>query len=202
MVPRIFPRTRLIVKKIRNGICDNGAGLSLFDFDRRHAHRARRNLHHHRRFVEGDEAMSEVSRTGVNDLTVAPSTRGSMTSARPHHHSPAASARGRLIGHVLQNQSQIWTHLNLPAIAETEQEIPIGRNRVYRRKIGDVLHPRGNQRRPLPRPTQPRQLRLLGSVSAISSPREGAILIGVFQVYDEIPQRRRAIASFRVGTQH
>jgi hypothetical protein len=39
-----------------------------------------------------------------------------------------------------------WKHLNLPAIAEEDADIPIGPNAVHRRKINDVLHP---EREPL-----------------------------------------------------
>lgn len=39
-----------------------------------------------------------------------------------------------------------WTHLNIPAIAEEAESIPIGEQRVHRRQIGDVLHP---EREPL-----------------------------------------------------
>jgi len=34
-----------------------------------------------------------------------------------------------------------WTHLNLPAITEEEQRIPIGYGRVHIRRPGDLLHP-------------------------------------------------------------
>ena len=34
-----------------------------------------------------------------------------------------------------------WVHLNLPAIAEADQYIPFGKNRIYHRPIGDLLHP-------------------------------------------------------------
>jgi predicted phage terminase large subunit-like protein len=34
-----------------------------------------------------------------------------------------------------------WKHLNLPAIAEEDSDIPIGPNAVHHRKINDVLHP-------------------------------------------------------------
>jgi predicted phage terminase large subunit-like protein len=39
-----------------------------------------------------------------------------------------------------------WKHLNLPAIAEQDEDIPIGQNAVHHRKVGDVLHP---EREPL-----------------------------------------------------
>lgn len=44
-----------------------------------------------------------------------------------------------LSGHLLEAGG--WNHLNLPAIAETDEDIPIGRGRIHRRRIGDVLHP-------------------------------------------------------------
>lgn len=34
-----------------------------------------------------------------------------------------------------------WSHLNLPAIAEYDQEIPLTFGRTHRRRAGDVLHP-------------------------------------------------------------
>jgi predicted phage terminase large subunit-like protein len=43
------------------------------------------------------------------------------------------------VGHLLEQDG--WTHLNLPAIAETEYQIPIGPALWHRRQPGDVLHP-------------------------------------------------------------
>jgi hypothetical protein len=34
-----------------------------------------------------------------------------------------------------------WRHLDLPAIAQEDQEVPIGFSVVYRRSKGEVLHP-------------------------------------------------------------
>jgi hypothetical protein len=44
-----------------------------------------------------------------------------------------------LVGHLLEEGG--WTHLNLPAIAETECSIALGNNRYHHRRIGDLLHP-------------------------------------------------------------
>jgi predicted phage terminase large subunit-like protein len=41
---------------------------------------------------------------------------------------------------MLLRSSEEWTHLNLPAIAEEDQEIPTGGGEVYLRRAGDVLH--------------------------------------------------------------
>ena len=44
-----------------------------------------------------------------------------------------------LAGRLLRDEG--WHHLCLPAIAEQDQEIPIGPNAVYRRRKDEVLHP-------------------------------------------------------------
>ena len=44
-----------------------------------------------------------------------------------------------LIGHLLEQGG--WSELNLPAIAEAEQIVPLGQGRHHRRKIGELLHP-------------------------------------------------------------
>jgi hypothetical protein len=48
------------------------------------------------------------------------------------------------IAHLLGQQG--WTHINLPAIAEMDHRIQVGRRRYHDRKAGDVLHA---QREPL-----------------------------------------------------
>ncbi|SRR5713101_3907915 len=45
---------------------------------------------------------------------------------------------GDLAGHFLEQGG--WAHLNLPAIAETEERIEIGPGRYHMRKVGDLLH--------------------------------------------------------------
>ena len=44
-----------------------------------------------------------------------------------------------LVGFLLEQEG--WTHLNLPAIAEERQVIPLGPQLVHLRQEGDVLHP-------------------------------------------------------------
>jgi predicted phage terminase large subunit-like protein len=43
-----------------------------------------------------------------------------------------------LAGHLLEQGG--WVHLNLPAIAESDHDVPVGPGRVYHRKLGDLLH--------------------------------------------------------------
>src|SRR5207237_4388968 len=42
---------------------------------------------------------------------------------------------------VLLRGSDEWTVLSLPAIAEQDEEIPIGNGRIHYRRAGDLLHP-------------------------------------------------------------
>jgi len=44
-----------------------------------------------------------------------------------------------LAGHFIDQGE--WHHLNLPVIAEQDSTIPIGPDKVYHRKAGDILHP-------------------------------------------------------------
>ena len=50
-----------------------------------------------------------------------------------------------LTGYLLENSSG-WTLLSLPAIAETDEEVPIGDGRIHARRAGEALHP---EREPL-----------------------------------------------------
>ena len=45
-----------------------------------------------------------------------------------------------LVGHLLEKDSS-WVHLNLPAVADVPQEIEIGDGLIYRRALGELLHP-------------------------------------------------------------
>jgi hypothetical protein len=42
-----------------------------------------------------------------------------------------------LAGHVMRQEP--WVHLNLPAIAEIDEQIPIGPDETHSRKVGDLL---------------------------------------------------------------
>jgi hypothetical protein len=44
-----------------------------------------------------------------------------------------------LVGHLLEQGG--WTHLTLPAIAETEHRIQLGPDRYHLRRPGELLHP-------------------------------------------------------------
>ncbi len=87
------------------------------------------------------EAMSEAKRAAVSewyDLTLSTrldcKTEDAIVLIMQRLHVDD------LVGHVLDKDER-WTHLNLPAIAEKDEEIPLGDGHVHRRKAGDLLHP-------------------------------------------------------------
>ena len=46
-----------------------------------------------------------------------------------------------LVGYLLGHGGEDWVHLNLPAIAQEDEKVPIGDGLFHQRNIGDVLHP-------------------------------------------------------------
>ena len=88
------------------------------------------------------DAYSESKRQAVNDWyrsTLASRLNNKRTGAivivtqRVHVHD--------LVGQVLETAGEEWVVLNLPAIAVEEEQIPIARERIYRRPANEVLHP-------------------------------------------------------------
>jgi predicted phage terminase large subunit-like protein len=55
-----------------------------------------------------------------------------------------------LTGHLIENTGD-WKVLSLPAIAESDERIPIGDDRFHHRRTGDVLHPEHESRETLKR---------------------------------------------------
>jgi len=92
-----------------------------------------------------------------------------------------------LVGHLLEQEG--WTHLNLPAIAETEHQIPIGPGRFHLRRPGDVLHPERE-----PRAVLDELKRTMGSIDFAAQYQQAPIAEGGnlikwdwFKFYDEPP---------------
>jgi predicted phage terminase large subunit-like protein len=93
-----------------------------------------------------------------------------------------------LVGHLIEEGG--WTHLNLPAIAEIDESIPLGGGRVHHRLIGDVLHP---EREPLAELNKLK--RTMGSLEFAAQyqqqpvPTEGNLVKWPwFRFYDEPPE--------------
>jgi len=98
-----------------------------------------------------------------------------------------------LVGHVLGKKAEGWVHLDLPAIAEEEQVIPIGPREVHRRAKGEVLHP---EREPLEVLKKMRELMGTYFFSAQYQqrpiPTEGNLIQWRWFAFYEPPLERRA----------
>ena len=90
--------------------------------------------------IKPDEAATEAARRNVNDWYATSlasrlddKAKGSIVLVMQRVH------EDDLTGHLLEGGG--WAHLNLPAIAEIDEDIALGRDRIHRRQTGDLLHP-------------------------------------------------------------
>jgi predicted phage terminase large subunit-like protein len=91
--------------------------------------------------IKPADAMSQVKRGAVKDWFDG--TLYSRLDSKKHDTIIIVMQRVHqddLVGHVLEKDAD-WVHLDLPAIAEEAQSIPIGDGEFHHRAIGDVLHP-------------------------------------------------------------
>ena len=95
--------------------------------------------------LKADEAQSELGRRTVNEWFATAlisrlndKRRGAIVLVMQRLH------EDDLAGTLLKVGG--WDHLDLPAIAEVDEDIPIGPKALHARKKGDVLHP---QREPI-----------------------------------------------------
>jgi len=92
-------------------------------------------------FQKPQDMESEARRTATNNIYYS-----TVASRTDNQHTGAIIVVGQrlhmddLIGTLLRSAEQ-WTVLNLPAIAEKEEHIPIGPGRWHLRRVGDLLHP-------------------------------------------------------------
>ncbi len=140
--------------------------------------------------IKPEEAMSEATRSTVNNwfdstlYTRLDSKRDDviiLIMQRLH--------MDDLAGYVMQRDQ--WTHLNLPAIAETEQRIQIGNDEFHTRKAGDILHQERESQKDLEKAKA-----TVGSFNFSAQyqqcpvPPEGEIIKwGWFQFFDACPAR-------------
>ena len=89
--------------------------------------------------LKAEDALSETRRSAVNDWydgtlysRLDDKRKGAIIVIMQRQH------LDDLAGHVLRQER--WIHLNLPAIAEADEQIPIGPNQTYSRKVGEPLH--------------------------------------------------------------
>jgi len=92
------------------------------------------------------DVLSEARRTSTNSLYYS-----TVASRINNQHTGAIVAVGQrlhpddYIGMLLRS-GEDWTLLSLPAIAEKEEQIPIGPGRYHVRRVGDLLHPQQQSR--------------------------------------------------------
>jgi predicted phage terminase large subunit-like protein len=102
---------------------------------------------------------------------------------------------------VLLRGSDEWTVLSLPAIAEKDEEIPIGNGQIHFRRAGDVLHPEREPREVL----ESLQAQLGPEIYAAQyqqqpvSPGGAMIKCGSIRRYDQLPQSGHIIQSWDVA---
>ncbi len=94
-----------------------------------------------------------------------------------------------LVGHVLEKEN--WVHLNMPAIAEADQDFEVGPGRLYERKEGEVLHPEREPKKVLDDIKE-----TLGSYHFAAQYQQNPLPAGGnmvrwewFQIYGELPTR-------------
>lgn len=151
------------------------------------------------------EAMSEVKRAAVSEWY--DSTLTSRLDCKTEDAIILIMQRlhvDDLVGHLLEKEEN-WVHLNLPAIAEEDEEIPVGEGRVHRRKAGDLLHPERE-----PRHVLDEQKAAMGSQAFSAQyqqapiPAGGALIKGEwFRTYRPLPARtgdERIIQSWDTAT--
>lgn len=95
-----------------------------------------------------------------------------------------------LAGYLL-NGAGHWDHLNLPAIAESPQDLDIGKGRVYRRQTDEILNPARESRETLDRMRQDMGPSVFSAhYQQRPIPVDGAMLLSEwFQFYTKLPER-------------
>ena len=142
--------------------------------------------------LKADDAMSQAKRDAVNEWydgtlysRLDDKRRGVIILIMQRLH------LDDLAGHVLEQEQ--WTHLNLPAIAETDQTIRLSDQLNYYRPAGELLHPELE-----PQDVLDRMKRTLGSFKFSGQYQQNPILVegnlvktGWFRYYDQVPSREQ-----------
>jgi len=95
-------------------------------------------------------------------------------------------------GHILSKGGE-WDHLNLPVIADVDEMIPIGRDEMYHRRAGELLHEAREPQRILDGLRRDLgSFRFSAQYQQCPVPPEGAVVKREwFRIYDELPQPGR-----------
>jgi len=150
--------------------------------------------------LKADDALSEAGRSAVNDwydgtlsTRLDDKRKGTIIIIAQRLH------LDDLVGHVLPQED--WVRLDLPAIAEIDERIAVGRNRTHFRKAGELLHPARESQAEID------QMKVkLGSFGFSAQyqqrpiPVEGEIVKWEwFRLYDVLPTRQPVMKSFSHG---
>ena len=105
-----------------------------------------------------------------------------------------------LAGVVLRGSDE-WTVLSLPAIADQDEEIPIGNGQVHFRRAGDVLHPERQSREELEslRAQLPPEIYSAQYQQQPVAPGGAMIKRSWVRRYDQLPKSGRTIQSWDVA---
>lgn len=94
-----------------------------------------------------------------------------------------------LIGHVLRRDEK-WVYLALPAIAEFDEQVPVGGGAFHERKVGEVLCPARESLEFLLRKKQQDPFMFSAQFQQTPIPVEGAMVKRAwFKRYDKVPSR-------------
>jgi predicted phage terminase large subunit-like protein len=151
--------------------------------------------------MKADDAQSEKTRTAVNNWygttlvsRLDDKEEGAIILVMQRLH------EDDLAGKLLRDEG--WHHLDLPAIAEEDQEIPIGPCVMHRRKKGEVLHPARESLAVLEQIK-----REMGSLAFSAQylqrpvPLEGNLIKRDWlKRYDSLPSRERVVQSWDVAS--
>jgi predicted phage terminase large subunit-like protein len=100
---------------------------------------------------------------------------------------------------VLLRGSDEWTVVSLPAIAEQDEEIPIGNGQVHFRRAGDVLHPQRQSREEL-ESLRAQHPQIFAAQQQQPMPPGGAMIKRAWvRRYDQLPKSGQIIQSWDVA---
>ena len=152
--------------------------------------------------LKAEEAMSEVARKRVIDWYA-----GTLVSRlNDKEHGPIVVVMQRLhendlAGHLLDQGG--WEHLDLPAIAVEDTDIPLGRGKVMTRRAGDILHPERESKDALDRiKAEIGSLMFSAQYQQRPIPLEGNLIRrDWFRYYDALPalRNKRIVQSWDVA---
>jgi predicted phage terminase large subunit-like protein len=152
--------------------------------------------------LKAEDAMSDLARKRLIDWYAGTlvsrlndKERGSIVVVMQRLH------ESDLAGHLLEQGG--WEHLDLPAIAVEDSDIPLGRNRHRIRRSGDILHPERESKAALDRiKAEIASLKFSAQYQQRPVPLEGNLIRrDWFRSYDVLPERphRRIVQSWDIA---